>query len=180
MGDDKAELEVRDGVRQLDYLLGVLDSVCLRRAICVGLSSEIERRAQPGVSSLLDAVETSGPMAGVIAALREANGWPVFVVACDMPFLEVRHVVQIVNRRDPGKLATAFVAGDGMPDPMCAIYEPGCLALLEALAVAGKSSLRRFLGDFEIERVDAAEGQFLASVNNRVELEWARKELRKR
>ncbi|EDY84744.1 hypothetical protein VDG1235_4377 [Verrucomicrobiia bacterium DG1235] len=178
MGEDKATLEVRPGISQLDYLLGLLDTVCTKRAICVGSNPGSEREVSHEVDTLVDAAETSGPMAGVIAALRVARGLPVFVLACDMPFLEVAHIVQIANRRDASKLATSFLASDGKPEPMCSIYEAEALPLLEALAAEGRSSLRRFLEDADIERVEVSEGQFLASVNDRVELDRAIKMLR--
>lgn len=178
MGVDKANLHMREGVSQLDYLLGILDRFCVGRAVCIGAESKDQRQVPRDVLQLRDAAECSGPMAGVIAALREAGGQAVLVVACDMPLLDEGALVQIVNRRDPDRLATTFVSTDGKPEPMCCIYEGSSLIYLERLAAAGKSSLRRFLSEVEVEEVLPADGVILANVNDVSDLEEARRRLR--
>ncbi|MBD5781687.1 molybdenum cofactor guanylyltransferase [Pelagicoccus sp. NFK12] len=177
MGRDKASLEVRPGEEQLERQLRLLALYCGKLAASVGPSDRSQRVLPTGVEAILDVEGLGGPMAGIVAALRFARGIPVLALACDMPFLDASHLFQLVNRRDPEALATAFVACDGMPDPMCAIYEPRCLPELESLGGAGKSSLRRFLQDRRVERVEVENPQFLASVNDPRELEEARRRL---
>ncbi len=177
MGMDKALLKIRPGVKQLDYQLGLLEPFCSRLAASVGSASNEERILPTGVAPIFDLAEVEGPMSGLIAALREAAGLPVLAVACDMPFLEPAHLVQLLNRRDARALATSFLASDGMPDPMCSVYEPASLPVLEGLAAEGKLSLRRFLLENRTERIEVGESLFLASVNDRDQLESARRSL---
>lgn len=178
MGRDKAELEIRPGLRQVDYLLGLLQVFCQRRALCLGPPGSKARPAPPEVGQLFDAEDAGGgPMAGVIAGLRWAEGWPVLAVACDLPFMEERHFVQLLNRRDPQGLATAFLGTDGVPEPMCAVYEPASLARLEELAAAGRGSLRDFLKGGGVERVAIDQPDFLANVNDPGALAEARRRL---
>lgn len=178
MGADKARLEVRPGITQLEYTAQLLGAVCEEVALGVGRGAD--RSSFPaGFRLIEDAAEVDGPMAGVLAALRASAGRPTLVVACDMPYLEARHLVQLVNRRDPEKRATAFLAGDGSPDPMCALYESNCLPALEACARRGWSSLRRFLAETEVERVVADDPAFLASVNDPAALAEARSRFQK-
>lgn len=177
MGTDKALLEIRPGLNQLDYQLGLLEPFCSRLGASVGDLSNEGRILPKGVARVCDIVGISGPMSGLIASLREAGGLPVLVVACDMPFLEPAHLVQLLNRRDASALGTSFLAEDGMPDPMCSIYEPASLPVLEGLAAEGKLSLRRFLLENEIERIEVGERLFLVSVNDPNQLESARRSL---
>lgn len=177
MGQDKASLEVRSGVRQLDYQVSLLSPFCTDLAVCVGPASRPKRTLPEGALELFDVEEVSGPLAGVLAALRLAKGRAVLVVACDMPFLESSHIVQLLNRRDPEKRATCFMASDGKPDPMCCLYEATVLPLLEELMAAGKLSLRRFLADSDVEYVEPVNGDFLASVNDPGQLGAARQRL---
>ncbi len=174
---DKALIEVRPRVSQLDYQLGLLEPFCSRLAASVGSASNEDRALPDGVARVFDLPEVEGPMSGLIAALREAAGLPVLAVACDMPFLEPAHLVQLLNRRDARALGTSFLAADGMPDPMCSVYEPSSLPVLEGLAAEGKWSLRRFLLENEIERIEVGKGLFLASVNDPDQLELARRSL---
>ena len=174
MGTDKASLQMREGITQLDYLLGLLEPFCEMRAVCIGPASEKERQVPERVLQIRDASDCSGPMAGVIAALREARGGPVLALACDLPFLNASALVQILNRRDSSRLATAFLSADGLPEPLCCVYESACLGPLEALAREGKTSLRRFLENTPIEPVVPADGQVLANVNDASDLQRAR------
>ncbi len=177
MGQDKASLEVRRGVRQLDYQVSLLSPFCNELAVCVGPTSRPKRTLPEKTIELFDVEAVSGPLAGVLAALRSAKGRAVLVVACDMPFLESSHLVQLLNRRDPEKLATCFLASDGKPDPMCCLYEASVLPLFEELVTAGRFSLRRFLADSDVEYIEPVEGDFLASVNNPDQLGEARQRL---
>lgn len=175
MGENKALLEVRPGVTQLEYALGLLGLVCSRVAAGVGRERREDLALPAGVEQVVDEREVGGPMASVLGALRGAGDKAVLVIACDMPFLEASLLVQLVNRRDREAFATAFVAGDGAPEPLCAVYEPRCLAAMEALAREGKTSLRRFLLDVAVERIALERPQLLASVNERSQLEAARR-----
>lgn len=177
MGVDKASLEFHPGVRQLDYQLGLLEPFCSRLGVCVGPASRSERSVVANVEVIFDLDDISGPMSGIVAALRAAEGVPILVIACDMPFLEASHLVQLLNRRDPEKLATCFLASDGKPDPMCAIYEAAALTGLEALAASEQTSLRRFLSGERIERVQPERPEFLASVNDPEQLAAARRNI---
>ena len=178
MGTDKADMEMRVGVSQLDYLLGLLDPFCVQRAVLLGPKSAPERQVEEGVARIRDVESCAGPMAGVIAALKAGEGKAVLVLACDLPLLDAGALLQIVNRRDQDKFATVFVGGDGNPEPLCCLYESRCLRFLEALAGDQKLSLRRFLNEVEIERVLPASGEMLANVNDASELEKVRLRLR--
>ncbi|MDQ8180430.1 molybdenum cofactor guanylyltransferase [Pelagicoccus sp. SDUM812005] len=177
MGADKALVEVRPGVSQLERQLALLETFCLKRAVSVGPQGGPQRSVPLGVAEIYDVEGVRGPMAGLIAALKEADGWPVLAIACDMPYLEVSQLLMLLSRRVPALQATAFLAADGMPDPMCAVYEPAALAELERLAAEGKGSLRRFLQGPQVERLAVEDPLFLASVNDPADLQAARRRL---
>ena len=54
--------------------------------------------------------------------------------------------VEAVAPRDPGRLATAFAsANDGLPEPLCAIYEPASRGAILAQVASGRNCPRKFL-----------------------------------
>jgi len=177
MGTDKALLEMRPGVRQLDYTLALLRSVCDEVVACVGAGERDNMRLPDGVTAIRDTEDVEGPMAGIMAALEAAGGRAVLAVACDMPYLEEELLKELVAGRDAGKLATAFVAADGKPEPMCAIYEGASLGPLTQLARDHRSSLRAFLDDYSVALIRPDQPGRLASVNDPNELESARRQL---
>ena len=112
------------------------------------------------------------PAAGILAALRAADGAPVVVVACDMPFVE------------PGLIR--FVAGlgavvavprvRGRLEPLLARYSPPAIPALEA-AIAGGGPLQDaiegpdtvVLDEHELARFGEP-GRLTSNVNDQVEL----------
>ena len=178
MGRDKASLEVRPGVTQLEYICQLLGKFCERVAVSTGPRERGSIALPDGVESISDVEEIGGPMSGVVAGLRAAAPYGVLAVAVDMPFVETSHLLQLLGRRDETKRASAFVAEDGSPDPMCAIYEAASLPELEKRGQAGRGSLRRYLQGDLVERI-ALEGPYwLASVNDPRAFEAARERLR--
>ena len=175
MGDDKARLEIREGVSQLDWSLRALSPFCHTVWISVRDENRSKELAIPAEGSVYDEVDIPGPMAGVIAGLKRADGNGIFALACDMPYVDAAALLQLKSRRARDSLATCFLGADGKPDPMCAIYEAA--ALPELLERVSKEwfSLRRFLEGPQVERVTLSQSQWLASVNTPQDLERAKR-----
>jgi molybdopterin-guanine dinucleotide biosynthesis protein A len=177
MGTNKALLEMRPGVRQLDYVVDLLRRVCGEVVVSVGPRDRHPVLPLSGVRPIYDVDDAQGPMAGIIAALVDARGRAVLAVACDMPWLEAPMLERLIGGRNSAKMATAFVAADGKPEPMCAIYEPGCAVALEQLARQGRAGLRRFMDGAEVELLELDNPELLASVNDSSQLHEARSRL---
>ena len=95
---------------------------------------------------IVDALEGIGPAAGILAAQARLPGHAWLVVAVDLPLLDAAALAQLVAARDPTRLATAYLsASDGLPEPLCAIWEPASHAPLAASIAAGRSCPRKFL-----------------------------------
>jgi molybdopterin-guanine dinucleotide biosynthesis protein A len=144
MQRDKAALEYR-GKSQLEravelaakYLPEVFVSV---RA---GQAGDPSRARYP---LIVDSVQGEGPIVGIRSALaaRPEAAW--LVVACDLPFLSDAALSQLIAERDPAASATAFrSAHDGLPEPLCAIWEPKSAAELDAYQAADGHCPRKFL-----------------------------------
>ena len=177
MGTNKALLEMRPGVRQLDYAVDLLRRVCDDVAVSVGPRKRHEVLLPPGVRRIYDVNDVRGPMAGVIAGLSDARGEAVLAVACDMPWLDATLLGSLIAGRNSAKMATAFIAADGRPEPMCAIYEAGSVVPLTQLARVGRASLREFMDGVAVELLRLDNPESLASVNDSAELSEARSRL---
>ena len=128
MGFDKAALAYH-GRPQTEYCLDLLRAHCGR----VFLSCRADQAEQPGFAGLPQIHDTFadlGPMSGILSAQRAHPGTAFLVVACDLPYLDSAALAALAEGRDPFKVATAFrnpeSAGrqSGLPEPLCAIYEP--------------------------------------------------------
>ena len=107
-----------------------------------------------------------GPIAGISAALLEHPKAAWLVLACDLPFLTERTLQHLIAHRDPHKIATAYrSAHDGLPEPLCAIWEPAAREPVLAYIATGKQCPRKFLINSDTALLDLPEQQALDNVN---------------
>ncbi len=124
---------------------------------------EDERRRFP---QLVDRLDGIGPAAGILAALESAPERAWLVVAVDLPLLDAATLAELVRRRDPAAVATAYRgAEDGLPEPLCAIWEPRSRAPLAAFLEGGRHCPRKFLLSHGATLIDLAAVDALANVN---------------
>jgi molybdopterin-guanine dinucleotide biosynthesis protein A len=172
MGADKAALLV-DGrtllARSVDLLAPLTTTVHV--AIRPGQAGD-ELRSQFAV--LLDAAAVPGPAGALVAAWQHDPGTAWLVLACDMPAIEPDALRELVVRRDPERGATAWRnPDDGLPEPLCAIWEPATLARLAAVggqAGHGPVSPRAVLAAADPLLLNPARPLGLRSVNTPVDL----------
>jgi molybdopterin-guanine dinucleotide biosynthesis protein A len=87
-------------------------------------------------------------MSGLLSAWQCDPGVAWLVVACDLAALDRETLEILLQARNPGALATAFRhPDDGVPEPLCALYEPAAQAPIRVRFAAGRRSLRGFLMD---------------------------------
>ena len=85
-------------------------------------------------------------MAGIIAAFDRHPQAAWLVLACDLPFLDAATLDHLLGARATGSDATAFRSShDGLPEPLCAIYEPRARDKIAAQLAGGRNCPRKFL-----------------------------------
>jgi len=128
-----------------------------------------DQRAEPLRASypqVVDGGAGRGPVAGILAAqaLDPKAAW--LVVACDLPLLDGATLDELIAGRDPARLATAFrSAHDGLPEPLCAIWEPGSAGPLSRWVASGETCPRRFLMRHDTRLLDAVRPRALDNAN---------------
>lgn len=165
MQRDKAALEYRPGVTQLDAAMALLEGRVARAFVSVRAdqAGDATRGRYPSIADLGDA---EGPIAGITAALTREPEAAWLVLACDLPFLDARTLDFLIASRDTARVATAFRSShDGLPEPLCAIYEPGALAAIRAHIAAGKNCPRKFLISADVKLLDQPDPRALDNVN---------------
>ena len=91
-----------------------------------------------------------GPLGGLYTALSTTAA-PVLLLACDLPFLTPDFLRHLIDRRGPHQVVVPHtVAG---LQPLCALYEPSCLAAVEAAIQAGQFGMRDLLSNLSLDLV---------------------------
>ncbi len=91
------------------------------------------------IARIDDAPGISGPLAGILAALRSNPRVSWLVAACDLPALRLEALQWLLAQREAGILAVLpDLEGRGLVEPLLAYYDRRCLPLLESLAASGR------------------------------------------
>jgi molybdopterin-guanine dinucleotide biosynthesis protein A len=154
MGRSKAWLEVGDTI----LLRWVVDRLARSFADVITSFAEPEQLEQPvPYRVVFDRKLSAGPLAGIEAGLTAARVDPVFVIACDMPYVTVEVAQMVVAAARPCDAAVPRI--QGRPEPVCAAYRKSALPLISAALNAGSRRAADVLANLDVtwlEDVDAA------------------------
>lgn len=150
-GRDKSRIVVRGRpiiVRQVEVLQRVADDVFV-------VGPDAARFADIGLPVHADAIPGAGAMGGVYTALEVAQAELVLVVACDMPFLDVRLLARLADLAGAGD--AAWVRTPSGVEPLLACYRRRARARLKSAIEAGQLKLADLGGLLHIREVAADE-----------------------
>lgn len=149
MQADKALLNYH-GQSQLAQTYGLLSPICSQVLIsCRETQAETDWPLDPGLPPLpwsYDRFSDLGPLGGILTAMMAHPQAAFLVVAVDLPWLDLSTLAHLIQARRPLGPATAFLSShDGLPEPLCAIYEPRMRERLFALLGLGFQCPRKAL-----------------------------------
>ena len=176
MKRDKALLHYH-GKRQSEICYDLLSQFCNE----VYLSNREEQRSDPGQKDLPqihDTFNDMGPMGGILTALHTKPHSTWLVLACDLPFIDAETIANLIQKRNPYKMATAYKSSqDGFPEPLCAIYEPKSIHRLLYFLGLGYKCPRKVLINSDVHLLDPVNDKALENVNTSDDHQEALKQL---
>ena len=180
MGEDKRYLVVGEQTL-LERGLGVLRLIFQEVLVVIAQDSpplDLNTRV------VRDLVADCGSLGGLYTGLTQATTPYIFVVACDMPFLDPAVIVQFMSRRASADIVIAKLAA--RLHPMHALYGKGCLPAVEQMIRARQLKIQemvshaslhvRYVTDADLLTIDPS-GRSFQNVNTLADLEVARSQL---
>jgi len=177
MGEDKRYLVVGEQTL-LERGLDVLRSIFQEVLVVIAQDSpplDVDARV------VRDLVPDCGSLGGLYTGLTQATTPYIFVVACDMPFLDPAVITQFTNRRATTDIVMAKLGA--RLHPMHALYGKRCLPVVEQMIRARQlkiqemvshASLRvRYVTEADLLTLDPS-GRSFHNVNTPADLEIAR------
>ncbi|MEP0546949.1 MAG: molybdopterin-guanine dinucleotide biosynthesis protein B [Rhodothermales bacterium] len=176
MGRPKWALDYR-GEPQAARTARLLGTVCERVFLSVRPGQAVE--GMPEAERIEDRFPAWGPSTGILSAMEAHPEAAWLVAACDLPFLDARTLEDLVAGRDPLKLATAYRSThggshEGLPEPLCAVWEPRARLRLLQAAGLGMACPRKVLIESVPRLLDLANARALDNANTPGEYEAAR------
>lgn len=144
MGQDKAQL-LYHGKPLIERVSEVLRSLF---ADVLVISDRPQAYAFLKLPVRPDVIPACGPLGGIHAALHYADGRPVFVAACDLPFIRtdlIRFILDFPLSGEGDGPYAKVPSQDGQVQPLCGIYSRGCLSVAEESLVGGELKVQNFL-----------------------------------
>ena len=168
MHRDKAALEYQ-GRSQLDRAF----ELASRHAAEVFVSVRADQTLDPTRAQrpmIVDSVAGEGPIVGIRSALAAHPQVAWLVLACDLPFLSDATIEYLVRERNSAGSAAGFAtayksAHDGLPEPLCAIWEPAAAKALADYQAGGGHCPRKFLIRHGARLLEPQDARALDNVN---------------
>lgn len=170
MGRDKAHLRHGDD-SQLAFAVRLLATFVPRVYVSTraAQASDPERARFP---QIVDRYDDMGPIAGVLSAMDSDPQAAWLVVACDLPNLTAATLETLLAARDPARPFTAFKSSvNDLPEPLCAVYEPGARPLLDEFVAAGIACPRKMMIRSDTLLLAQPDPRALHNVNTPADLE---------
>jgi molybdenum cofactor guanylyltransferase len=172
MQRDKATLSYPGGA-QLERAMALL-AAHVERAFVSVRPDQRDDPARARFDHIVDRHDDRGPIEGIAAAQASHPEAAWLVLACDLPFLDASTLKHLTWARQPGRQVTAYRSShDGLPEPLCAIYEPASVEALEAYVASGKRCPRKFVMQADAALLDEPNPRALDNVNTPADYEAA-------
>lgn len=149
MGQDKAGL-LLDGTTLLQRA-----TVTMQQLFPKVIVSVRQPRAEVTLPQVCDAQADGGPLAGLVAGLAQVETTWMFVVACDMPFIQPAVITHMAALCGEQQAVVPMI--DGHPQPLFAFYAKQALPVMREAQVSGEKRVRAVLKQLDVRYVNEAE-----------------------
>lgn len=176
MGQDKGALQYF-GQEQTKHLYQMLETLVEKTF----LSCRNEQANDTHLVSLpviKDIYLGFGPTGGILSAMNQYPNVDWLVLACDLPYLTVEVLQELISKRNPFKVATCFTNPEkGWPEPLCTIYSSKAKIKLGQFLALGHPCPRKVLFSSNILRLELPDSLALQNVNTPEDFQRATLEL---
>ncbi len=178
MGTDKSLLEYH-GQPQSEYLYEQFSKIFLHyNETQKGVYFSVREEQENSENFIIDKFKDLGPFGGICSAFQENPNTAWFVIATDVPYVNLKMIHTLLKHRNPKKIATAFKGKDSeFPEPLITIWEPKAYPVLLSYLSQGYSCPRKVLINSEVEIVEV-DNHFIQNINTPEEYQKAKKEFK--
>lgn len=161
MGTDKTHLKLHD---QPQYLH--MHSLVAGIASEAFVSKRSSQRFDSSIETINDRFVGLGPFGAILSAFMTDPNAAWLVVASDLPMVDASLLEELLEARDPSKVATAFLnPATGFADPLCTLYEPRAYPRLLHFLSRGVSCPRKMLINSDVRLVEPSDAEKLFNLN---------------
>ena len=173
MGDDKSLMLVsgRPMIQSIcDQLRGHFDQILIS-------ANEPEMLAFLGLKIVPDEIPGQGPLMGIASSLKASSSELNFVVACDIPHIDMDCVEKMLAEADrSGADMVVPTTGKDKFEPLFAVYRRSLLEAATRLLASGGRKITDIFGLCKVKYIDLRDADWLINLNTRAEYDKFTKE----
>ena len=174
MGQDKVKLNY-NGSSQALYLSNLLEQYTKKTFLSCRPSQRNQNHLQ-GLNLIEDRFVDFGPMGGILSAFKAHPEAAWLVVACDMPFIDSLSVQELIEQRDPFKVATCFYnRNKGWREPLFSIYEPKAAQIMGQYLAMNVLCPRSLVKNANVKEALPTDSKVLDNINTYQEFKDTKK-----
>ena len=179
LGRNKA-VEFIDGQPLIVRIISRLSRLTQQTVVVVNDEKRISLLALPdSAKGAVDVYPDKGPLGGIFTGLSAAQSQWAIVVACDMPFLNLKLLNHMISLRNGNDAIVPVI--ENQPEPTHALYSKACLPHIESKLKTNDLKIASFFNQVRVkflpqEEIDPMDPDHLSffNVNTQQDLDYAR------
>lgn len=162
MGHDKGKIQYHN-TEQRSHMYDMLKALVPETFMSC---REDQKEELKDFDQIVDRLTGMGPFGAIVSAFATDPNSSWVVVPCDLPFLESKHIENLIQNRNPHKLATTYHNREtAFPEPLISIWEPRMYQQLLQFLSQGFSCPRKVLINSDVHQIHAINQDFMKNVN---------------
>jgi len=165
MGVDKSMLPIKGRPmieRISEQLRGAFSQILVS-------ANEVDKYSHLGFEIVSDKIPGEGPLMGIASALQASNNELNFVVACDIPGIDIRFVRRMLAEADGFDIVVPKV-DDGKYEPLFAVYRKSALIAINDVLSSGRRKISDVFGRCRVKYIELDTERFV-NLNTMAEYE---------
>jgi len=161
MGKDKDMLPI-NGQPMIKHTIGWLRPHFNQILIS---SNDISKYSFPNVEVVPDKIAGQGPLMGIASALEASANEVNFVIACDIPEIDISFIKMMLRQALSGYDAVVPRTGPSQYEPLFAIYRKGILDTANELLSSGKRKIDEMFSRCRVRYIDLSDTEQIKNLN---------------
>ncbi len=164
MGQDKSMLLIDNK----PLIKHIFDQLYPHFSQIIVSSNDVSKYSFLGVEIVPDRVTGQGPLMGIASALRASVNEMNFVIACDIPEIDIRFVRSMIKEsRDFD--AVVPQTGKSRYEPLFGVYKKSAIAAIDRSIASGNYRMIDSLRDCKVNYIDVAQAHQIENLNTKTD-----------
>jgi molybdopterin-guanine dinucleotide biosynthesis protein A len=173
MGADKSMLPIQGQPmieRICKQLRGTFDEVLIS-------ANEVDRYSFLGFEVIPDRIPEQGPLMGIASVMQASANELNFVVACDIPYVDVPYVRRMLVEAEGVDLVIP-TTGEGKYEPLFAVYRKSALGAINEVLSLGRRKISDVFARCKVKHIELGDAECFTNLNTLGDYEEFQKQYR--